>query len=55
MLLGLVSENCDVGVEEVFLVVLEGCLNKTANEYCTEVVIPHVLSSKEYTIRTHDG
>jgi len=25
----------------------EGCLNKIANEYCTEVAIPHVLSSKE--------
>lgn len=26
---------------------LEGCLDKTANEYWTEVAIPHVLSSKE--------
>jgi hypothetical protein len=26
---------------------LEGCLNKMANEYWTEVAIPHVLSSKE--------
>jgi len=27
---------------------LEGCLDKTANEYWTEVAIPHVLSSKEF-------
>ena len=55
MLVGLVLENCDVDFVEVFWVVLEGCLNKTANEYCTEVTIPHVLSSKEYTFRNHHG
>jgi hypothetical protein len=34
-------------VEAVGLCVSGGCLDKMANEYCTEVAIPHVLSSKE--------
>jgi hypothetical protein len=55
MLLLMILENWDLRVGEVFWGDSEGCLNKMANEYCTEVAIPHVLSSKEYTIRTGDG
>jgi hypothetical protein len=33
---------------------LEGCLDKTVN-FGTEVAIPHVLSSKEYTVPKHYG
>jgi hypothetical protein len=47
MLLGIVFENWEYEFENFFWVVSEACLNKTANEYLTEVAIPHVLSSKE--------
>ena len=55
IVVGYVFENCNVGFAEVLLVVLEGCLNKTTNEYCTEVAIPHVLSSNEYIFCSHHG
>jgi hypothetical protein len=42
----MICENWDVCGEEAGLGFSEGYLDKTANEYCTEVTIPHVLSSK---------
>jgi hypothetical protein len=47
MFVCLLWENFLVGVENFDLGISEGCLDKTTNEYWTEVAIPHVLSSKE--------
>jgi len=40
-------------VEKVRREFLEGRLDKTTNEYWTEVAIPHVLSSTECSFNFH--